>query len=85
MYEVLDSFLNVETWHTFHPTDERRFYLALKKIVREESFNADDMGAYVRATKGVSDGDDTHPFAQTIDDLTQRAWAVRDYLRYSEE
>jgi hypothetical protein len=32
MYEALDNFISVDTWHTRHGADERRFYEALKRI-----------------------------------------------------
>ena len=28
MYEVFDNFIKVQTWHTRHPNDEQRFYIA---------------------------------------------------------
>ncbi|WP_337020881.1 hypothetical protein [Pantoea anthophila] len=29
----LDSWLNVETWHTLHPKDDERFYKAIHKLM----------------------------------------------------
>lgn len=49
MYKALDPFLNVATWYTKHPEDERRFFTALAKIVKDEDFNADQMGEYMAA------------------------------------
>ena len=54
MYAVFDSFLAADTWHTTHPLDGRRFFLALDKVVRNENFNADKMAAYIYDKTGVS-------------------------------
>lgn len=77
-YEVFDSFLRVDTWHTSHPLDDKRFFLCLHNVVREPDFSAEAMGEYMRVAKRV-DSDD-HPFAQRINSLVGKAWAVHEYL-----
>lgn len=84
MYQALDSFARVDTWHTSHPLDEQRFYLALRKIVRHPHFSADDIGEYLRQYFEIDrDADDY--FSKKIDRLMVCASAVHDYLRYSGE
>ncbi|MGR9078128.1 hypothetical protein [Rhizobium leguminosarum] len=85
MYQAFDSFLNVETWFTSNPNDERRFYLCLQGVVRDEDFNPDAMGDYIRRKVGVTSRDGSHPFEMTINNLVRQAWAVRDYLQYTRE
>jgi hypothetical protein len=81
MYEVFDKFLAVDTWHTRHPLDEQRFFIALATVAKNPKFNPDDLGAYIRAKKGVSRDNEEHPFNFEIDDYVAKAWAVKDYLR----
>ena len=50
MYGVFDKFLNTDTWDQLHPSDERRFYLALSEVVRHPDFNADAMDVRLRAS-----------------------------------
>lgn len=78
MYQVFDPFLAVSTWHTRHPSDETRFFLALQKAVRDPAFNADQMGDYMRNAIGVAAG--SGGLAQSIDQYVTDAWAVRTYL-----
>lgn len=82
MYEVFDAFLKTETWHTDHPNDEERFYKALAKIVRNDGFNADNMGGYILqfTELGPEDGRRGH-----VDKLVSNAWAVRDFLKAADE
>jgi len=81
MYEAMDAFLNVDTWHTNHALDEGRFFVALHRIVEDPHFNADELGVYMRAKKGVSRDDATKQYLNdVIDGWVSRAWAVRQYL-----
>ena len=84
MYEVLDNFLAIDTWDTRHPFDEQRFYEALDKIVWLEEFNADQMAEYMRGKLKLRYGDDLSAFEVAVDHYQTSAWAVRDFLRYSE-
>jgi hypothetical protein len=77
-YKPFNSFLRVDTWHTSHPLDDQRFFQCLHDVVREPDFSAEAMGEYMRAAKQVESDD--HPFAQRIDSLVRKAWAVREYL-----
>ena len=79
MYAVFDSFLAADTWHTTHPLDGRRFFLALDKVVRNENFNADKMAAYIYDKTGVSP-DTQDGLGYSIRRCTTAAWAVREYL-----
>lgn len=79
MYNALDSFLRVDTWHTGHRLDLVRFNLALAEIVRDPSFNADEMANYMYALKGISNTSE-HPLAQAIERRRSAACAVRAFL-----
>ncbi len=46
MYQVFDNFLKVDTWHTAHPADEKRFFVALSGVVGDDAFNPDEMQGY---------------------------------------
>lgn len=86
MYQAFDNFLAVDTWHTTHPLDEKRFFRALDRIVRESAFNADAMASYMREKVGISpneEKDDSR--AEAIDRYTSAAWAVRGYLDATSE
>ena len=80
MYEVFNSFLQVDTWHTRHPTDNRRFFIALQPVVSDPNFNPDEMGRYMRDKLGINPDDREHPFNISIDRYTSDAWAIRGYL-----
>lgn len=68
MCEAMDSYLNVDTWHTSHPLDDERFYRALSTIVREPKFSAEELGEYMRDKSGVyGANEDNEVFADVID------------------
>jgi hypothetical protein len=80
MYEVFDSFLQMDTWHTRHPSDERRFFIALRNVVSDPSFSPDEMGSYMRSKLGINPDDRENAFSVSIDQYTSNAWAIRDYI-----
>ena len=82
MYEALDSYLNVDTWHTAHALDDRRFYEALAKIVRDPKFSPEAMGEYMRERKGVDRDNPSHSdFNSVIDRRVTEAWAIMEFLK----
>jgi hypothetical protein len=81
MYEAFDSFLNVATWHTKHEYDDKRFNLALNKVVREAGFDPDEMAGYFRSHLGIGAENDPHPFHDAIQHRQQQAVAVQSFLR----
>lgn len=85
MYEAFDSFLNVDTWYTDSGYDEERFYKSLQSVVRNDDFSPDAMRDYMREKKGVTTDDDSNHLEGVIDRLTTKAWAVRDYLKFTSE
>ena len=85
MYEAMDSFLKVETWHTSHPLDEQRFFTALSRIVRHPDFNSDHMRQYIRHQKNITSHDGSHGFERVVDELSTKASAVREYLQITGE
>lgn len=80
MYQALDKFMNIETWHSRHPLDEARFFKALHNIVHDPDFNADEMAEYMREKVGIDRNDEQHPYAQAIEHYQAAGWAVRQYL-----
>ncbi len=80
MYDALDSFMNVETWYTFHPLDEKRFNMALNKIVWQEKFNADAMAEYMKEKLGLLPDDYDSHYAKAIERYREKAWAISDFI-----
>jgi hypothetical protein len=78
MYEAFDQFLAVSTWHTHHPLDQLRFFVALETVVRNEKFSPYEMGGYMRAKIGTAHGS---PLSDSIDRLSTGAWAVREFMQ----
>ena len=83
IYNALDSFLAVETWHTGHPSDEKRFYLALNEIVGHPDFSSESMGTFLRERVKIASADRDQYFENAIQALVTKAWAVRDFLQYT--
>jgi hypothetical protein len=81
-YEVFNSFLDVDTWHTGHPNDDERFHGALDQVVENPDFEPEKMGEYMRKRKNIAQDDHESPLAKHIDDRTRDAWAVKDHYRY---
>lgn len=80
MYEVFDSFLKVETWHTTHPMDDKRFNLALNQVVRKAGFDADEMAGYFRSKLGIGADDEAHTFDEAIRRRQRQADAIHSFL-----
>ncbi len=74
MYQIFDPFLMRETWHTSHDFDNKAFYICLERVVTAPAFSPDAMREYFLAKKGS-------PFQHRIDDLTSKAWGIREYLQ----
>jgi hypothetical protein len=81
MYDVFDSFIDIETWHTRHPSDLSRFYKALNQAVWSDNFNPDEMADYLRHRRKIPTEDHESKFAKTIDRYRDDAWAVKDFLK----
>lgn len=81
MYSAFDHYLGHETWHSNHEYDRQRFLRALREVLDDEGFNADDMGQYMRTKIGIPDSDHESAFARKIAHDVQDAWAIRDYLK----
>lgn len=85
MYEAMDSFLRVDTWHTGHPFDEQRFFKALSAIVRHPEFDSDAMRKYMRSQKKVTTHDGSNGFERVVDELALKASAIQEYLKVTGE
>lgn len=47
MYEVFDTFLTSQTWHTREHADEERFFCELRTIIHKHRFSPKEMGKYM--------------------------------------
>jgi hypothetical protein len=77
IYAVFDSFLATDTWHTGHPYDDQRFFLALHQVVKDSDFNPESMAEYMRSKKP---NDPSNIFHGRIEELQHWAWGIKDYL-----
>jgi hypothetical protein len=79
MYEAFDEFLNVETWESFQEEDQRRFYRALDKVVRNRDFRTSRMVEYIEQKYIQKHGareDKTH-----LDDVKDRCREAADTVK----
>lgn len=74
-YNVFDTFLATETWHTRHPFDEERFFKTLDKIVSHPDFNADQMAEYMKSKVN------NPALEEAIEHYQAAAWAIHGYLK----
>lgn len=74
---VFGPFVARDTWHTFHPLDEKVFFQCLHKVVAASDFSPEAMGEYIRETRQIAEDS---PFVQDVATLVSKAWTVRDYL-----
>jgi len=81
MYDIFNSFLDVETWYKDNPFDNERFYSALSEVVLENDFSPDSMADHMRSYKNVSHDDNTE-YSRRIEDLQSAAWHIKDYLKF---
>jgi hypothetical protein len=79
MYEKLDSFMATDTWHTRHPSDEKRFFTVLHELLKNPGFNPDQMADHMRQRVGTAKNR-THPLTPAIDHYIAAAWAVKGYV-----
>jgi hypothetical protein len=80
VYEALDAFLNVQTWHSGHPLDRERFYRALRPIVSRQDFSADRMREYMYEKFHLGVLPENHPFHKAVDHYASAADAIHGYL-----
>lgn len=82
MYDAMDNYLNIDSWHTSHPLDHKRFYKTLSTIVREPKFSAEKMGEYMRDKTGVHGAnEDNEVFVNVIDRRVTEAYAIHEFVR----
>lgn len=76
MYQAFDSYLNRGTGHTNHDNEDKAFYDALKSVVHEDGFNADNMAEYFLTKR-------PEPYwSDVIDKRRIQAEAVYDFHRF---
>lgn len=81
MYTPIKDFLNVDTWHTGHPLDQQRFYVALSKIIDNPSFNSQKLRTFMLAEKNLLDEAYDDFFVKKIDELTGEAETIYSYKK----
>ncbi len=79
MYEKLDSFMATDTWHTRHPSDEKRFFMVLHELLKNRDFDPEEMAEFMRQRVGTANNP-AHPLRPAIDHYTAAAWAVKGYV-----
>jgi hypothetical protein len=86
MYQVFDEFLAIETWHTCHPLDERRFFRALHQVVRNPEFSVEALRRYMLHKFELSQSYDIADYrAIAIKSYTDQAQTVRDYFEFTRD
>jgi hypothetical protein len=83
MYEAFDRFMEIDTWHTMDSNDEMRFFRALDLIVWSPDFNPENMVDHMRANENIPSDDFDSGFARAIDRYRDKAWAVKDFIKYT--
>ena len=81
MYTPIKSFLNVDTWHTSHPLDKNRFYIALSQIIDSSDFSSQKLRTFMLAEKNLLDEDYENSFVKEIDNLTREAETIHSYKK----
>ena len=83
MYEAMNKYIDVDTWHSAHPLDDQRFYEALAKIIHHPDFDSEAMGAYMRERKGIDiDNENQSHFNEVIEQRISQAGAIKDFKKY---
>lgn len=83
MYEIFDSYLGRDTWHVGHAGDDGAFFSALSEAMKNQDFNSDEMGEYMRARKNVAYEDRESGFALAIQNRVSDAWAITGFSKWS--
>lgn len=76
IYSVFDSWLNVSTWHTFHPCDTDRFYYCLSKAMKNKNFDSSDLREYIESKIN------NEAFSRQIDNYVRMADNIHNYYLY---
>ena len=79
MYEVFDTFLKPDSWHTREAPDRDRFYCALRAVASNPQFRPEDMGDYFdRSSARSKVNADKYQEARRY--YVAAAWAVKRFL-----
>jgi hypothetical protein len=73
--------MKVDTRHTGHPLNDKRFNKALNDIIWREDFNADDMADYMRIKLSLDSDDYDSIYAKAVEDCRGKASAIKDFIR----
>lgn len=80
MYEAMNPWMDMDTWHTSEVPDTERFLRGLDKIIDNRNFNPDEMGEYCRRRQNIAPEDHESTLANAIYKRVSDAWAVKEYL-----
>ncbi len=83
MYDLMNSYIDVETWHSFHPMDSRRFYEALAQIVYADTFCPEEMGSYFTERLGLAESDlNYQKYREAINVRVLQAEAIKEFMNF---
>ena len=76
MYAPVKDFLDIDTWHTGHPLDMERFYIALSKVINDSNFHPGKLKDYMLKEMNLIDENEDNSFVKTINKLTNEAYVI---------
>lgn len=79
-YDIFNGFVDTANWLDLHPNDSKRFDEALKKALKSESFDPEEMKAHIAARLKAM-GKLESVFGPRLDRITKDAWAIKRYLQ----
>jgi len=79
---LLKPWLRVDTWHTSHPSDEKRFHLALHSVFDELTLHisAEQFRNAIALCLSDCRPGDAKSFKAIIEELAQRGEYISSYL-----
>lgn len=77
-----DTWLKEETWHTNHPSDEKRFHKAIEKVFLKDKYNLDS-DTFERAINNVLNSpvnfqDEINLFSERADRICSFLFDIKD-------
>lgn len=81
MYNPIKDFLNVTTWHTGHPLDKQRFYVALSNIIDNPDFTIEKLRVFMLTEKNLLDEGSDNSLVKVIDTLIREADVIYEYKK----
>ncbi|WP_011220632.1 hypothetical protein [Photobacterium profundum] len=84
IYDAIESWAGVSTWHSGSQYDERRFFLVMKDLSREPGYEVDSYAFYSALTKHANNhnkinGDNCDYWMDLLSKFTLRAEIISRY------